>query len=439
MKKSSVIVALLLTILTFISCKGKNTASEPQDNLAAKEDTIEDSAAIAGLSKEISVEKKSPRVTQEITENVTRIPTGFYAVSSPEGLNLRAAPDFSSEKVCLLAYQETVKLLSIGDKKVTIDGITSYWYEVSEPSDYWNSHTGYAFGGYLEPLYTVKIKDYDNQKVKMSPIDMEKIDHEVEELLTKQEARDCPWNLEDGFYYPKAITFHNPGLYPISYSVSSEPGTYGGNENVCYCYIKDGKLYYILNNVVRLRNGSVARFNSPRIDHNEIEISENYEIFPKESIDAYSSYRSGGGEYEIIGYEDETLECYYHTNYFSREESVTYELAKDSEYASINYEISFPWFIQGSANIPCWSTPDVAKINDLVLKGNMKPGDEYESLPGDNETLAELTDMKLTDDGIIYGGFYRGKKFWIKAKNIDKVSTSANDYRMDDGYNEYGL
>jgi hypothetical protein len=69
-------------------------------------------------------------------------PTIRY-VNSKDGLNKRESPSVSSEKIGTLLHGTRVYVSGKSDSKVTIDGITDYWYRCSSNGWFW------VFGGYL--------------------------------------------------------------------------------------------------------------------------------------------------------------------------------------------------------------------------------------------------------------------------------------------------
>ncbi|MDR0455456.1 MAG: hypothetical protein LBH20_02080 [Treponema sp.] len=64
-------------------------------------------------------------------------------VNSKDGLNKRGSPSVSSEKIGTLLHGTRVYVSEKSDSKVTIDGITDYWYRCSRNGWFW------VFGGYL--------------------------------------------------------------------------------------------------------------------------------------------------------------------------------------------------------------------------------------------------------------------------------------------------
>ena len=93
----------------------------------------------------------------------------LYAVNSFEGLRVRSAPSLEGKKIGLLEYQETVECLSIDDKPVVIDNITSNWFKVKSVQ---KDLEGYVFGGYLTHLHSIEYSAPDRNPFK---IDSEKI------------------------------------------------------------------------------------------------------------------------------------------------------------------------------------------------------------------------------------------------------------------------
>jgi hypothetical protein len=65
-------------------------------------------------------------------------------VNSPEGLNMRYAPDRSSEKKITIPHGSPVSIITAAPNRVRIDGIENNWYYVK-----YNDRYGWVFGGYL--------------------------------------------------------------------------------------------------------------------------------------------------------------------------------------------------------------------------------------------------------------------------------------------------
>jgi hypothetical protein len=64
-------------------------------------------------------------------------------VTSKEGLNQREEPSISGRKVGTLLYGERVLIYGKSNSRITIDGITDYWYSIQYDNKSW------VFGGYL--------------------------------------------------------------------------------------------------------------------------------------------------------------------------------------------------------------------------------------------------------------------------------------------------
>jgi hypothetical protein len=77
-----------------------------------------------------------------ITTFADEFPTIRY-VNAKDGLNKRESPSVSSEKIGTLLHGTRIYVSEKSDSKVTIDGITDYWYRCSSNGWFW------VFGGYL--------------------------------------------------------------------------------------------------------------------------------------------------------------------------------------------------------------------------------------------------------------------------------------------------
>lgn len=69
---------------------------------------------------------------------------GSKTVLPKAGLNMRAAPDQKSKKVCLIPHGESVEVLETKGAEVTVAGKTGHWVRVK-----WKRHTGWVFDAFL--------------------------------------------------------------------------------------------------------------------------------------------------------------------------------------------------------------------------------------------------------------------------------------------------
>jgi hypothetical protein len=77
-----------------------------------------------------------------VTAFADEFPTIRY-VNAKDGLNKRKLPSVLSEKIGTLLHGTRVYVSEKSDSKVTIDGLTDYWYRCSYNGWFW------VFGGYL--------------------------------------------------------------------------------------------------------------------------------------------------------------------------------------------------------------------------------------------------------------------------------------------------
>ncbi len=69
-------------------------------------------------------------------------------VASKEGLNVRAQPARTGDRMGALLYGARVDLVIRSENRETIDGITDYWYALPAAPE-WRHGNGWIFGGYL--------------------------------------------------------------------------------------------------------------------------------------------------------------------------------------------------------------------------------------------------------------------------------------------------
>jgi hypothetical protein len=69
------------------------------------------------------------------------------AIVTADSLRVRTSSSLGAAVVGTLKKHEQVEILERSASKVTIDGITAYWYKIRRPSD---GLTGWCFGGYLD-------------------------------------------------------------------------------------------------------------------------------------------------------------------------------------------------------------------------------------------------------------------------------------------------
>ena len=315
---------------------------------------------------------------------------------------VRENPSLDAKKTGLLEYQETVKVTSIQKEKVTIDGITSSWYEVVSEKGI----KGYAFGGYLIPLYKVKIENYDT--FTFTPLNKDLIEQESDDSNHTQ----SPWQLVDGLYSPKTITIETPCLERTSFRGDDW-------ENIPHVYIKDGNLSFING---RKKNFHISSQYYLSTLQDFREYLGKYAMATENNQDkvlwVYEADRSGGGDSGLLTCSNDNLKYTFTANNMAFFEEVSFDLKKDSTQADINLEITFPWFVN-AYSIDAYSTKDVSGKSDLILKGNQRDDTEFARLTAEGwKSIIELTGMESTPDGIVYEALYKGKKVWIKADFI---------------------
>lgn len=88
----------------------------------------------------------------------TGLSSEMYVVAK-KGLFLRAEPSQNGKTIALIPFRSRVNITEASDKTVQINGVTAPWYKIK-----WNSQEGWAFGGFLKPLFA-----YSN-KILMYPI-----------------------------------------------------------------------------------------------------------------------------------------------------------------------------------------------------------------------------------------------------------------------------
>jgi len=118
------ITGIIIISLLLFSCKNKKTDNqEPVDyDITAEEKTID------------------PNVSY--SENIYTFRYTVMRVNSPEGLNVRNAPDINAEKINLLPNLTDVLIID-EDVMVKIDGIDGKWVRILLPI------RGWVFSGYL--------------------------------------------------------------------------------------------------------------------------------------------------------------------------------------------------------------------------------------------------------------------------------------------------
>jgi hypothetical protein len=68
-------------------------------------------------------------------------------VNTGDGLNMRRAPSVSSERIRTIPFGSRVTVISISENRITIDNISSSWYQIRFEND-----VGWVFGGYLSVI-----------------------------------------------------------------------------------------------------------------------------------------------------------------------------------------------------------------------------------------------------------------------------------------------
>ena len=326
----------------------------------------------------------------------------LYAVNSFEGLRVRSAPSLEGRKIGLLEYQETVECLSIDDKTVVLDNITSNWFKVKAVH---KDLEGYVFGGYLTPLHSVEYSAADKSLFK---IDSEKI----YSLVNEGAGIKTDWNLEDGIYVPSQIFIQ----FPIMHSRCLNDKDFG-------LVVKNSRLYYFMyfnrDLIVydTCYDTEVDSFYKPELKENK----KNQKEFV-----VYLNEKSGGGECVAISFDGESL---YITDYFRsfgsvyRESCMLKKLSPNNKTIKMKYKYSFPYFVNVSGLINASSSIKNINKSDIQIRGNQrKVLTEYDGWgplsEGGEKNIVELTDCLVIDGKTFYKGIYRGKEVFIKSKDL---------------------
>ncbi len=131
MKKELFII--LFICMSFLGCTKKNTNN-------TQVTVIEDTDNNLKIQNELETEEKNiPDIDIESRE--------YYRINSPEGLRVRESPSLNSNIIDKYPDNYVVFVRNINNDLVEIDGIKSYWVEISHNTD----PTGWVFGGYLKP------------------------------------------------------------------------------------------------------------------------------------------------------------------------------------------------------------------------------------------------------------------------------------------------
>ena len=101
-----------------------------------------------GCSKKTSNNTELAEIEKEEIPDVDITCREYYRINSPEGLRVRESASLNSNVINKYPDNFIVLVCSVDENIVEIDGIKSYWVEVSHNTN----PLGWVFGGYLKPI-----------------------------------------------------------------------------------------------------------------------------------------------------------------------------------------------------------------------------------------------------------------------------------------------